>query len=154
MLEVARKQRKPDHKRVSARLAELRQQEHRIQMGHVVALGVELRGTVHDVLQDAEKFRYDLFPAGHGRFDCGSRELSGRSFELVQDLGYFHANHPIGVILVRRALRYGGAWIVPLSYEGFRVPKLCVRPCWQDTIGLQVASSFRSVWMEGFASRR
>jgi len=24
------------------------------------------------------------------------RELSGRSFELVQDLGYFHANHPIG----------------------------------------------------------
>ncbi len=37
--------------------------------------------------------------------------------------------------MVRRAFDYGGAWIVPLSYEGFRVPKLCVRPCWQDTIG-------------------
>jgi hypothetical protein len=41
---------------------------------------------------------------------------------------------PSGLILVRRALHYGGGWIVPLSYEGFRVPKLCVRPCWQDTI--------------------
>jgi hypothetical protein len=27
--------------------------------------------------------------------------------------------------LVRRALHYGGAWIVPLSYEGFWGEPLC-----------------------------
>lgn len=88
--EVARKRCKADHKRVSTSLAKLRQQKHSVQMGYVIALGVELRRPVHGRLQDAQKIWRDLFPARHGRFNSGLGELSGRSFELVQDLGCFH----------------------------------------------------------------
>jgi hypothetical protein len=69
-------------------------------MGHIITLGVQLRGAIHDILQNAEKFRYDLFPAGHGCFDCGPRELSDSSIELAQNLGYFHTRHPVRRILV------------------------------------------------------
>jgi hypothetical protein len=68
---------------VGAGLAELRQQKHRAQMGHVAALGVDLRCPFHGILQDAQKLRCDLFPVGHGRFDRRSLKLSGIPFELV-----------------------------------------------------------------------
>ena len=88
--EVAGKRGHAHNKRVSASLAELRQQKHGIQMGHVMTLGVELRCSVHGVLKDAEKLWCDLLPAHHGRFDGGSCELSFESFELLQDFGGFH----------------------------------------------------------------
>jgi len=52
-------------------------------MGHVAALGVELRCPVHCILQDAQKLRCDLFPARHGRFDRRSFKVSGISCEVV-----------------------------------------------------------------------
>jgi hypothetical protein len=52
-------------------------------MGHVIAFGVDLRRPAHSFLQDAQKLRRDLFLACYGRFDRGSRELSGKSFELM-----------------------------------------------------------------------
>jgi hypothetical protein len=91
IMEVAWKQRKPDHKRVSASLPELRQQKHGVQMGHVI--GIELRRPVYGFLQDAEKFGCDLFPAHDGRFDGGSREFSGCAFELLQYFCDFHEGH-------------------------------------------------------------
>jgi hypothetical protein len=59
-------------------------------MGHVIALGVQLRCLVRGFLQDAQKLRCDLFPARHGRFNRGSCELSGSPFELMQDFGRIH----------------------------------------------------------------
>jgi len=59
-------------------------------MRHVIALGVELWRPVHSILQDAQKLRRNLFPLGHCRFDGGTFELSGGSFELMQDPGYVH----------------------------------------------------------------
>ena len=59
-------------------------------MSQVVALGVKLHRALQRTLQDAEQFRHDLFPPIHSRCHSGPREPSGRSFELVQDLGYFH----------------------------------------------------------------
>ncbi len=58
-------------------------------MGHVIAFGIDLRRPVHSFFQDAQKLRRDLFVACYGRFDRGSRELSGKSFELMQDFGCF-----------------------------------------------------------------
>src|SRR5664279_555226 len=75
---------------VSAGFAELSQQKHGVQMGHVIALGIELRSPVHCILQDAQKLWRDLFPALHGCFDCCSCKLPGKSFELVSDFGCFH----------------------------------------------------------------
>src|ERR1019366_4045022 len=98
------------HKRVSASLPELCQQKHGIQMGHVTALGIEFRCPVHGVLQDAEELRCDLFPACRSRFNSGPREAASRSFELAQDLGYFHAKYPITLLL-----RGAGASVAPWS---------------------------------------
>jgi len=51
--EIARKRCKADNKWIRASLAELRQQKHDIQMGHIIAPVVELRRPVHGLLQDA-----------------------------------------------------------------------------------------------------
>jgi len=59
-------------------------------MSHVIALGVELRCPVHCIIEDAQKFWRDLFPACDGRLDCCSCEVSGVSLELLQDFGCFH----------------------------------------------------------------
>jgi hypothetical protein len=68
-------------------------------MGHVIAIGVELHCPVHGFFKDAQKLWCDLFLARHGRFHGCLRKLSGSSFELTQDLSYFHARHPITLIL-------------------------------------------------------
>jgi hypothetical protein len=68
-------------------------------MGNVITLDIELRCPVHGLLQDAEKFRCDLFAARYRRFDSGSCESSGRFFELVQNFGYFHASYRITLVL-------------------------------------------------------
>jgi len=88
--ESRRKRRKSYHKRVSACFAELSKQEDGVQVGHMVALGVELRCPIHGLLEDTQKLRCDLFSARHGRFDCRTWKLCCSSFELIQDIGCFH----------------------------------------------------------------
>ncbi len=55
-----------------------------------LALGVDLRCPVHGFLQNTQKLWCYLFPARHSRFDGCLCELSGSSFELMQDFGFYH----------------------------------------------------------------
>ncbi len=100
--EVARKQREPNDQRVRAKLPELRQQKHGVEMGHVVAFSSELRGPVRGLLQDKEKRGRDLIPSRHSRLDRGARKPSGGSFELLNDFCSFHC--------ARLAQRLGSAF--------------------------------------------
>jgi hypothetical protein len=68
-----------DHKWVSSDIAELRQQEHGVQVARVIALGVEFHSVVDRLLEDAQQLRCDLFAALHGRLNSRSFKLSGRS---------------------------------------------------------------------------
>ncbi len=136
--QVAGKRCEADHKRVSASLAELRQQKHGIQMGHVIALGVELRCPVHGVLEDVEKLRDHLLPARHGRFDGGSCEFSLESFELLQNFGGFHCGRSKNTVFVgsRQSflLNRGSDLRCPTSWTP-QYAKMILRQCLESTLG-------------------
>ena len=63
MRQFTKQRREPDYKLVRSGFAELRQEEHRVEMADEIILGVELLGPLDRFLQDAQQFGCDLFPA-------------------------------------------------------------------------------------------
>ena len=107
-------------------------------MGHVITLGVELRCPIDGVLQDAEKLRRDLFPACHGRFDSGSRELSLESFELLQNFGGFHCGRSKNTVFAgprQSFLRNRGSDLHCPTPWTPRYTKIIIRQCLESTLG-------------------
>ncbi len=89
-----RKKRHTHYKRVSASLAELSQQVHGVEMGHVPSIVGKLLRAVDCLFQYAEKSKRDLFPLNSIRFESGFHsgpsKLSCMSFKLPQNFRAFH----------------------------------------------------------------
>jgi len=81
--EFARERNKLDDQWIGSHLAELREEKHGVQMGHVFPLRAEFGRPLGRLVKNSKEVRRDLLPAPDRRRDRGAREAARRPLQFA-----------------------------------------------------------------------